>query len=223
MTEKAYRQVIEYIRKGICNHTFSLGERLPSEREMSEQLGVSRNSVREALRVLDIMGVVHTHQGAGNFISDDFGKNLVETMSMMYALNCLDNRQVCEFRHALELRAFYLAAERITKEEIEQMKQYLYQIENSASDEQMAQGDRMFHYALVQASQSWLMIKNIEALNEVIDIFIRDIRHVILKNPEGGKRLQDSHWKIVEALEKKDMEMGSNALNSHFAYIKAQI
>ena len=223
MTEKAYRQVIEYIRKGICNHTFTLGEKLPSEREMAEQLSVSRNSVREALRVLDIMGVVHTHQGAGNFISDDFGKNLVETMSMMYALNRLDNRQICEFRHALELRAFYLAAERITDKEIEQMKKYLHQIEHSTSDMQMAQGDRMFHYALVQASQSWLMIKNIEALNEVIDIFIRDIRHVVLKNPEGGKKLQDSHWKIVKALEKKDLEMGSIALNSHFAYIKEQL
>lgn len=111
-----------------------MGDKLPSERELSEQLGVSRNSVREALRVLEIMGVVQSHQGAGNYVNDDFENNLVETMSMMYALNKIDDRQVADYREALETKAYILAMEQITREELQEMKGHIRRIQESSDD-----------------------------------------------------------------------------------------
>lgn len=65
-SEKAYESVIDRIKKQISSGAFRPGDRLPPERELAEGLGASRNSVREALRVLDILGIVSSRQGAGN-------------------------------------------------------------------------------------------------------------------------------------------------------------
>lgn len=71
---KAYEKVIEHIKKQIINHDLTIGEKLPPEREISEQLGVSRNSVREAIHMLEMMGFISSQQGAGNYVSCNFEK-----------------------------------------------------------------------------------------------------------------------------------------------------
>lgn len=219
MVDKAYNQVIDYLKQGIIDQKFTLGDKLPSERELSEQLGVSRNSVREALRVLEIMGVMKSHQGAGNYVADDFEKNLVETMSMMYALHKIDDRQVSDYREALEAKAYVLAMEHITKEELAQMRQYIQKIENAEDDKEKAYWDKMLHYTMVRASGNWMLITNIEALNQIIDTFIFNMREAIMET-YGARLLQDAHRQMVEAMEEKDLEKGLQALKQHFSYIK---
>ena len=220
---KAYELVITYIKQGILKHTFELGDRLPSERELSVQLGVSRNSVREALRTLGIMGVIASRRGAGNYISDDLEKSLVESMSMMYAMNKIDNEQISEYRYALEMRALSLAFRNVTEDEIEAMERCIRMIDESKSDEEKAKMDKRFHDLLVKASRNWIFIENIAALNQVIDCFIRDMRSTILQNERDGKRLQEAHWSIINALKEKDEAKGMAALHDHFVYLNEEI
>ena len=84
--KKAYEIVIDYIKQQIRNRELMIGELLPPERELSEKLGVSRNSVREALKILSVIGVISSRQGAGNCVSCDFDNYLVDTFSMMFIL-----------------------------------------------------------------------------------------------------------------------------------------
>ncbi|NLM13975.1 MAG: FadR family transcriptional regulator, partial [Epulopiscium sp.] len=86
-SKKSYTKVIDYIKKQIRQGKLSIGEKLPAERELSEILGVSRNSVREAIRSLEIMGVISSQHGAGNYLTGNFENNLVESISMMFLLN----------------------------------------------------------------------------------------------------------------------------------------
>jgi len=220
MADKAYQQVIDYLKKGIIDKKYQLWDKLPSERELSEQLGVSRNSVREALRVLEIMGVVQSHQGAGNYVADGFEKSLVETMSMMYALNKIDDRQVSDYRQALETQAYALAMEHISDEDIVQMKRCIQMTQECEKMEDKAHWDKVFHYTMVRASKNWMLITNIEALNQIIDEFILNMRNSISKTEEGAELLRQAHCQMVEALEEKDMEKGMKALEAHFQYIK---
>ena len=85
--KKVYEQVIEQIQKNIMDGTFKNGDKLPSERELSEKMAVSRTSIREALRVLETMGVVESRQGEGNFICSNIEKSLLQPLSMMFKLN----------------------------------------------------------------------------------------------------------------------------------------
>lgn len=221
--DKAYKVVIDYVKNAILNKTYALNDKLPPERDLSEKLGVSRNSVREALRVLDVMGVVESRQGAGNYISDNFEKSIVETMSMMYAVNRVDYLQISEFRHALELKAYMLAMQQITPQQIIELKEYAEKIDSPCTDEDKAQYDKKFHMTIAEASGNWMIMQNIIALNQVLDFFIRDMRHIILQNKEGGKLLQQAHWQMAEAFDSKDIQAGVAALNKHFDYISDAI
>ena len=87
---RAYERVISYIKDGILKGELKQGEKLPPERELAEQLGVGRNSVREALRMLGLMGFISSTQGAGNFVSCNVEKNLSESTQMMLLLGATD-------------------------------------------------------------------------------------------------------------------------------------
>lgn len=78
-------------------------------------LGASRNSVREGLGILERMGAISSQQGAGNFISDNFEKTLIEVMTLMFILEEGTFREISEFRYALETQALALAMEHISK------------------------------------------------------------------------------------------------------------
>lgn len=100
--QKSYTKVIEYIKEQIRSGNLELGSKLPTERDLSAMLGISRSSVREAIRTLDIMGVITSHQGSGNYLTGNFKYNLVETMSMMFLLDQIDYKQISQLRGSLE-------------------------------------------------------------------------------------------------------------------------
>ena len=92
--EKAYARVIEKVKKMILSGELKPGEKLPPEREFAEELEVSRNSVREAIRIMDMMGIVSSQQGSGNYVTCEFQKSITETMAMMFAMDQVNDKQI---------------------------------------------------------------------------------------------------------------------------------
>lgn len=113
--EKSYLKVDNYIKEQILNGELKAGDKLPPERELAQILDVSRNSVREGLRILENMGVIASQQGSGNYISNEFDDAIVSVMSYMYVLKDLNMDQITDFRYALEWQAINLAVLRITE------------------------------------------------------------------------------------------------------------
>ena len=103
--EKAYKGVIEYFKNRIMAGELRPGEKLPPEREIAQMLEVSRNSVREALRIMDMTGVISSQQGSGNYITCEFQKSIAETMGMMFAMSQINYQQISQIRYALEQKA----------------------------------------------------------------------------------------------------------------------
>ena len=85
---KVYEKVIEQVKDLVKSGELKSGDKLPPERDLSEQLQVSRTSIREALRALEMLGLVETKQGEGNFIKTDFENSLVEPLSIVYMYAC---------------------------------------------------------------------------------------------------------------------------------------
>lgn len=220
--EKSYMKVIEYIKKQIRNETLAIGGKLPAERELSEILGISRNSVREAIRTLDIMGVISSQQGAGNFLTGNFENNLVESLSMMFLLNQIDYKQISQLRRALEMEALLLAIDNITEDEIQTLKQIVSQLENETEANNVVL-DKMLHYNIAKASKNALIINILEALSEVLDKFIVDLRREILSREDSRKLLMDAHNGMVESLIVKDKNLAYESINNHFGVVDEKL
>lgn len=217
--QKAYRCVIEHFKKKIIDGELRPGEKLPPEREIAEQLNVSRNSVREAIRIMDMTGVISSQQGSGNYITCEFQKSLAETMTMMFAMDQIDYRQISQIRQALERLALSLAVMQATDEQIAEMETLVEELDQSTDDEKNVTLDKKIHFTLAQASGNILVLDFLEACSGVIDMFIKDVREEILRTEDRKDRLNQCHKKLVEALKEKDEAKGLEALDEHFTMI----
>lgn len=216
--QKSYRKVIEYIKQQIRDGKLEIGGRLPAERELSTLLGVSRNSVREAIRTMDIMGVIVSQQGAGNYLTGHFEQNLVEIMSMMFLLHQIDYHQISQLRRALEMQALLLAIDNITAPEIESLKKLVAQLEKETEEVNVIL-DKQLHYNIAQASRNMLIINILQALSDLIDKFIYDLRRDIISSEINRNTLKEAHSDMLKSIILKDKNLAYKAINQHYDMI----
>ena len=107
-----YEKAIEYIDQMIRDGELVTGSRLPTERTISEHLGIGRNSTREALSILHGMGMIRRVQGSGNYVTGDAHRAIRQICTMMLALGTITKKDVCEFRRVLEKSACLLLSEK---------------------------------------------------------------------------------------------------------------
>ena len=156
-SQRAYVRVIDYIKQEIRVGNLRIGSRLPSERALAEQLNVGRNSVREALRILEIMGTTVSTQGAGHFIAGNFESSLVETMSIMFLLKELSFQQVSQLRYAIEKHAFALAVENATDVDLTELQAIISRLDLGLSEEDNVLLDKKLHYTVARGSWKFSM------------------------------------------------------------------
>ena len=218
--EKTYEKVVEYVKSEILSGRLSPGDRLPSERELADRLGSSRNSVREGLRVLDNIGVVSSQHGSGNYISLNFDETMTEVLSFMYLLKGIQEDQLTEFRRSIELESYYLAVERITDQQKKELKEHLEKLETVRTESARVRHDRAIHQILVTASGNDFLITNYMALNNFIDRYIRSMRSRIINGMNDQHMLAKAHRDLVEGMLEGNLEKGINGLMRHFEYIR---
>ena len=191
---------------------------------MAEMLGVSRNSVREAVRVLEIMGTTVSVQGAGHFIASNFESAMVETLSLMFVLKKLDFRQISQLRYALELKSFTLAVNHATEQDLADLREIISQLDMGLKEEEEnVLLDKRLHYSIARASGNQLFVEILQALSDVMDRFIADLRRDIMSEESQKRKLDDVHRRIVENIFTKDIAAGSAAVAEHFALIDQQL
>ncbi len=217
--EKAYARVIEKVKKMILSGELKPGEKLPPEREFAEELEVSRNSVREAIRIMDMMGIVSSQQGSGNYVTCEFQKSITETMAMMFAMDQVNDKQISQVRYSLEVLAFTLALDRVREEDLAKMEECVEKLDKNGDSKNNATLDKIIHYTLARASGNQLLIDILEACSGVFDILIEDMRYGILKNENRKTELNECHRHLVDALREGDREKGLQALKWHFEMI----
>lgn len=217
--EKAYARVIEKVKTMILSGELKSGEKLPPEREFAEKLEVSRNSVREAIRIMDMMGIVSSQQGSGNYVTCEFQKSITETMAMMFVMDQVNDKQISQVRYSLEVLAFTLALDRVREEDLAKMEECVEKLDKNGDSKNNATLDKIIHYTLARASGNQLLIDILEACSGVFDILIEDMRYGILKNENRKIELNECHRHLVDALREGDREKGLQALKWHFEMI----
>ena len=220
--QKSYEHVLTYLEDALRDGKLTLGQSLPPERELAEQLGISRNSVREAVRLLEHMGFLVSSQGAGNFISCNIHRNLQDSFDMLILLQQIDYHQLAELRSGLELQAALLAVDRITDSQVDRLDSLVRQM-TACPPEMGAQLDKQLHDEIAAISGNQLIIQILRALSSTIDRFISDMRRRILQNPHTGNQLQYAHEQMVDALRRRDKTHLMLAVNHHFNVVNGNM
>jgi GntR family transcriptional repressor for pyruvate dehydrogenase complex len=217
---RVYEQVVVQIKRMIIDGTLKKGDKLPAERDLAEELQVSRTSVREALRALDVIGLVEIRQGAGNYIKESFGNSLFEPMSMMFMLEKGTPHEILEFRKVLEVEAAVLAAARINDEEVEALGMLLEKMKSCDNEDSNIVLDKEFHFTIAKASKNLLIINILQVISQLIDEFIKDSRKKILRYEDNGVRLTIQHEMLYRSLKNRDINGAYSAINGHFKLIE---
>jgi GntR family transcriptional repressor for pyruvate dehydrogenase complex len=147
---KVYLEIVKQLREMITVDGLKSGDRLPSERELSEHLNVGRSSVREALRALELLGLIETRRGEGTFIRDFRGHQLVQLLSTFILQDEKAKRDVFETKNLIEMDCLRLALPRIEKNSIK------------ALDDKVRSGsldDDEFFYQIIEIADNHLFLR----------------------------------------------------------------
>lgn len=216
MEDREYTKVIGYVKTMILDGQLCLGDKLPTEREMAETLRLGRYSIREALRIMENMGLIESRQGSGNYLSSNICKNLTQSLSMLLLVKQVDFQEISQLRRAIELHAYRLAMDNISKQQLDEMKKTLEKM-NASNLKEEVQLDRAFHYLIIKASGNKLIISIMEALSELCEQFIEQV--LKQSTAEMKEKFALSHLKMLEGLETKDNDKGYQAINEHYDLI----
>ena len=196
-------QVIAQLRAQITSGEWPVGSRIPTEVELVEQLGVARNTVREAVRALAHNGLLDIRQGSGTYVLAT--SELAGVMHRRFA--DADQSQVSELRQALEAAAARLAASRRTERDLKLLDTTLARREdawNSGDVEAFVQTDAAFHQAVMAASHNEVLSALYADLGEVMRA---EVRHTV--GPELAADRYVGHHLIVTAIRDRDADAAS--------------
>lgn len=217
---KVYEQVIEQIKSKIKSGEIKKGDRLPSEREMSELIGVSRTSVREAIRALEVVGLVESKQGAGNYIKTNFDNSLFEPLSVMFMLQESSVKEMYDLRETLELECAKLSARNIEDNELALLTAIMDRMYLAGSEEESLELDIKFHYLIAKSSRNVLLINMLDVISQLMDEFIQKSRMQILHEGNTKESLLEIHENLLRTLKCRDESKVCNAMKEHFDLIR---
>ncbi|MFT5873393.1 MAG: GntR family transcriptional repressor for pyruvate dehydrogenase complex [Clostridium sp.] len=215
---KVYEQVIDQIKEMIDKGTLKKGDKLPSERNLVEQLKVSRTSIREALRALEVIGLIECRQGEGSYIKASFQDNLFEPLSIMFMLEGSNPEEIWELRKIMEVEASGLAAKRITSVQLKELKVITQKLKDCEEEDVNAEIDKEFHYKIAECSGNILIYNILRTVSTLVDHFIVDARKLILEEPGNKPILFTQHNEVYLAMEKHSSAAARQAMRDHLDF-----
>jgi GntR family transcriptional regulator, transcriptional repressor for pyruvate dehydrogenase complex len=214
--EDVREQIQELIRTG----EFRVGDKLPPERTLAERFKVSRNSVREALRVLAENSVVRSRHGDGTYVCVSQENNLSRSLTMAVEKKRRRLRDIFELRRILEPQIAFLAASNVSRQELDRLKVLIFDQERKIiSGEEDADVDAAFHLALARAARNTVIVEVLKTLSCVWG----ESRSSGLQSEDRRTRSLRTHILIVDALEKKDPVAAKQAMSVHLLEIEQAV
>lgn len=220
---RLYESIVNQIQKLISTGQLTPGQKLPPERELAEALGVSRTSIREALRSLEMMGYLESRVGVGGgtyIKSMSFG-NIISPFSYPLLQNVEFIVELLEVRLLLEIEVARLAAHRRTEEHIAQMRAAVQQMADEiAAGQTGLQGDNAFHRVLADAANNRVLREFVHMCGDLLEVEREE--HLRTRRTEPLNALRQ-HEQILEAVENGDEDEAQRIMRNHIMIISASI
>lgn len=216
-TKKIYEEIVEQVRGLLTEGDLKPGDKLLSERELAERLQVSRASVREALRTLEMMGYIEIRTGEGTFVKEASLEEFIQPFAMMLGLERRSFFHVYEVRRILEAAAAALAADRATEDDLHSLEEALGMMEG----ELKSGGDRAdtaFHYAIAEATHNPVLIKLMNTISDSFHQSVETARTKIFQHQEDVGHLLQQHREVLEAIRSKDPLLATEKMSQHLTF-----
>jgi len=208
---KVYEEVARQLERLILTKLHP-GDKLPSERELAESLGVSRSSIRDAIRSLELVGLVEPRQGSGTVVREISAETLMNPLTSVLRHKIELVTELIDFRKMLEPPLDARAATHASAEELEEMEEILHRQEAKFRIGELAvEEDSEFHYAIAMASGNSVVLKVLDFLMDLL----RDTRERSLQTEGRPQKSLAGHRKILAAIKKRDAEAAKAAMRHH--------
>ena len=211
------------LEKRILEGSLKPGGRLPSERDLAVELGVSRPSLREAIHKLVSKGLLTTRHGGGTYVTDRLEAPFVDPWQEMLSGHPLLQNDLLEFRHMLEGQAAYLAAERATDADIERLDAAYAALENVYANGEMRACiniDVAFHQVIAESAHNVLIGHLTASLLRVVHGHIASNLEHLYARPQRWGQLQSQHRAIWQAIREHKPEDAAKAARAHIKFVR---
>ncbi len=214
---RLHEDIVEQVRDLVRDGSLKHGARLPPEREMAERLQVSRSSLREAMRALELQGIVASRPGAGTFINTGQFDAMAAVIASCLADSQHTAQDVFEMRRLLEPGIAALAAERATEEDICHMQAALdEQREQVERGESGVAGDTAFHLAMARATYNAALMKVVMAVADAL----HQSRDRSLQTAGRAQSSLASHQAMLELVRCHDSDGAREEMEHHISVIE---
>ncbi|MFZ4481698.1 MAG: FCD domain-containing protein [Rhodoferax sp.] len=214
------------LEKRILEGSLKPGDRLPAERVLALDLGVSRPSLREAIQKLVSKGLLSTRHGGGTHVTDRLEAHFVDPWQDMLKGHPLLHRDLLEFRQMLESQAAALAAERATDVDIDRLDQIHAALEVTYAGKEMADcidADVRFHQAIAEAAHNVLIGHLTSSLMRVIHGHVAGNLEHLHARPLRWNQLQAQHRAIWLAIREHKPQEAAQAAREHIEFVRQSI
>ncbi len=222
--EKLSHSVIRQIETLILRGILRPGERLPSERDLAERLGVSRPSLRDALAELENRDLLATRPGSGVYVAEVLGSAFSEPLIRLFSTHDEALFDYLSFRRELEGLAAARAARMASDTDLGTINHIFEKMQaagaqSSAGEE--ARLDAEFHLAIIEASHNVIMLHMMRSMFQMLRAGVFYNRQVMFQQRTTRDALLDQHRRINDALQSRDPETAQAAVEAHLAYIES--
>lgn len=208
-SESVVQQIINSLTEAMLSRALRPGDKIPTETELAEELGVGRNSVREAIKILVYLGVLEIRRAEGTFVCEGFSESMIDPMIYGIILDKADSYEnLMELRELIEVGVMQLAMKKMDKSQLAMLEEKLVrmkaEIEKGADNvENVFQADGEFHDMISEMGKNPLVDK----INQVVRVLTYALRQQTVKTmmeSGRGQELYEAHEKIYRIMANKE-------------------
>ncbi|MGI6096800.1 MAG: FadR/GntR family transcriptional regulator [Dethiobacteria bacterium] len=223
---RLYTQIVKKIKEQIGSGKYKPGSRLPSERDLAEMLQVGRSSVREAMTVLESIGLLEIRPGEGTFVRDFQNLNSMkvffDSFVALWEIEPGQILQLLQVRKILEPQTAALAAVNFTSEDLNELQSAVKEMKEAAEHGEIGEdADFRFHYFVARGTGNKILLNTINALSDLMHKGLQQTRWMALADPERVAQIIDEHERIVKALKEKDPVAAEKSMLLHLEGVES--
>lgn len=204
-------QVFNQLKQKVLEGEWTQGEKLPSENELADKLGVSRVTIRQGLQKLVALGLAETRLGEGTFVRELTPGTLMQSVIPVAYLSARTTMEVLDFRYVIEVETAALAAERCQPEDVEMLRNQLDTMLAAKGDFwAFSRADLDFHLMIAQITRNSMIVETYTILRDVLEACMKETVESL-----GVELGIPYHKRLIEYFEKKDPEAAKECMRAH--------